>query len=93
MNTVLEDAFERISFQPPRTYPEMRAWKDVNDNTEKLHMSEVFEILQLPLKKVMNFKDKLKNDNFNNSDRKKWAEYQRAHTMEIQYILSIIKNL
>lgn len=94
MDHILKDAFERISFEPPRTYPEMRAWKDVMDTESiKLLTSDVFEVLGISGEKIKNFKKKLKDNSFNNTDRKKWSEYQRNHTTEIRYILSVITNL
>lgn len=89
----VKDAFERIAFHPPRTFPEMRAWKDVMDSeSTKLLTSDVFLAVGITEEKIKNFRRKLKDNNFNNSDRKKWSEYQRSHTTEIRYILSILAN-
>lgn len=89
----VKDAFERIAFHPPRTFPEMRAWKDVMDSEQtKLISSEVFQAVGISDEKIKNFRKKLKDNSFNNSDRKKWSEYQRNHTTEIRYILSILAN-
>jgi hypothetical protein len=91
MEDFIKDAFERISFEPPRTFPEMRAWKDVMDaESTKLLTSDVFEAVGISGEKIKSFKKKLKDNNFNNSDRKKWSEYQSNHTTEIRYILSIL---
>jgi hypothetical protein len=91
MEDFIKDAFERISFEPPRTFPEMRAWKDVMDaESTKLLTSDVFEAVGISGEKIKSFKKKLKHNSFNNSDRKKWSEYQRNHTTEIRYILSIL---
>jgi hypothetical protein len=89
----IEDRFESISFRPPRTYGEMKAWYHFAKYDGKpLDILKVFYDIGITPKKVHLFLNKVQ-DGFTKKETLESLTYIGLHSFDIRVMLSYFRKL
>lgn len=88
----IEDRFDSISFRPPKTFSEMKAWHHFSKyDGSPLNIEEVFRIIGIPEKKIKTFLTK-QVQGFTKKENIECLEYIGLHSFDIRVILSYFRR-
>jgi hypothetical protein len=88
----IDDHFESLSFRPPKTYGEMKAWYHFSKYDGKpVDILQVFYDMGISPKKVHYFLNKVQ-DGFTKKETLESLQYIGLHSYDIRAILSYFKK-
>jgi hypothetical protein len=88
----IEDRFESISFRPPRTFAEMKAWDHfAKYDGPYLNICNVFNDMGISPKKVHQYLNKIEKG-LTKKENLEYLAYIGSHSFDIRVILSYFRT-
>jgi hypothetical protein len=87
----MEDRLDSLSFKAPKTIAQMKAWHHFATYEKPIvNIYEVFELMDLPFKKIESFKNKLVTG-LTKKENLEYLSYLGCHSFDIRSILSYFR--